>query len=144
VKPNVIDMLPRTEYENTAAYGGTMYKAQLGLDYNGMSRLLGANAGLGMFNDVVGYNQQMKQLRNDQIQQGMTDSAFVPQTQGWLPMGYDVLNTGPGQTQAPNLYTPMQYSGSQMPSRFSEGGEYDLTPEEISYIIAMGGEIEFL
>lgn len=143
-KPNIPDMLPRTEYENTAAYGGTMYKAQLGLDYNGMSRLLGANAGLGMFNDVVGYNQQMKQLRNNQIQQGMTDSAFVPQTQGWLPMGYDVLNTGPGQTQAPNLYTPMQYSGSQMPSRFSEGGEYDLTPEEISYIIAMGGEIEFL
>ena len=161
--PNMQQM---DEFNRTAAYGG-MIKAenrvdftknpaidpsqikiganQYGVDvHGGITRTMGANAGVSMFNNALGYQQAMKQVRENNVKAGMTDFAYQPDDTNWMPMGYDTLNTGPGQTQAPNLYTPVQYAGMQMQSQFEEGGEYDLTEEEIRQILAAGGEIEFM
>jgi hypothetical protein len=161
--PNMQQM---DEFNRTAAYGG-MIKAENGIDFTknpaidpsqikiganqygvdvhgGITRTMGANAGVSMFNNALGYQQAMKQVRENNVKAGMTDFAYQPDDTNWMPMGYDTLNTGPGQTQAPNLYTPVQYAGMQMQSQFEEGGEYDLTEEEIRQILAAGGEIEFM
>lgn len=157
---------PAVDMNNTAAYGGELYKAADGFNYSlnpnvdptkisigktqmsvdplGLQRTLGANAGLGMFNEVVGMGQAKKQNRMAQVQQGMSDFAYQPDDSNSMAMGYDTLNTGPGQTQAPNLYTPVQYAGQQMVSQYEEGGEYDWTPEQIHQFLAEGGEIEFV
>lgn len=147
-------------------YGG-MYKAADGVDLSkkpefdptkvnigqtervvdlqgGLNRALGANMGISMFNNTLGYKQGMKAVRENSVKAGMTDFGYQPDDTNWMPMGYDTLNTGPGQTQAPNLYTPVQYAGMQMTSQYQEGGEYDLTEEEIQQILAEGGEIEFM
>lgn len=155
------------EMNRTAAYGGTMYKAADGVDLSkkpefdptkvkvgqtqyvadlqgGLNRTLGANMGISMFNNTLGYKQAMKSVRENSVKAGMTDFGYQPDDTNWMPMGYDTLNTGPGQTQAPNLYTPVQYAGMQMASQYEEGGEYDLTEEEIQQILAAGGEVEFM
>lgn len=155
-----------TEANRTAAYGG-MIKAENGIDYSknpafdptqvhigptegmvdmqgGLNRALGANMGINMFNNALGYKQGMKAVHSNAIKSGMTDFAYQPDDTNWMPMGYDTLNTGPGQTQAPNLYTPIQYAGMQLTSQYEEGGEYDLSEEEIQQILAAGGEIEFM
>ena len=152
-------------FNRTAAYGG-MIKAENGIDFTknpeidpakisigktqytfdpmGANRAMGANMGISMFNNALGYQQSMKKVRENTIKAGMTDFGYQPDDTNWMPMGYDTLNTGPGQTQAPNLYTPVQYAGMQLQSQFEEGGEYDLTEEEIQAILAAGGEIEFM
>jgi hypothetical protein len=62
----------------------------------------------------------------------------------FMPQGYDVLNTGPGQTQAPNMYTPVQFAGNRMPGFFEEGGEYEMTEDELQQFLAMGGQVEYI
>jgi len=127
--------------------GNPIYVGQNRLEVDlqgGLNRAMGANAGISMFNNALGFKQGMKDVRQNTVKAGMTDFAFQPDDTNWMPMGYDTLNTGPGQTQAPNLYTPVQYTGVQMQSQFQEGGEYDLSEEEIQAILAAGGEIEFL
>jgi hypothetical protein len=120
-------------------------KSRLAVDLEGgLNRTLGANAGISMFNNALGFKQGMKSVRENAVKAGMSDFAYQPDDTNWMPMGYDTLNTGPGQTQAPNLYTPVQYTGMQMQSQFEEGGEYDLTEEEIQQILAAGGEVEFM
>lgn len=158
---------PAIDYSNTAMYGGDLYQAANGVDFTknpaidpskvqigpteavvdlqgGLNRTLGANMGMSMFNNALGFKQGMKAVRENSIKAGMTDYGYQPDDTNWMPMGYDTLNTGPGQTQAPNLYTPVQYAGAQMASQYEEGGEYDLTEEEIQQILAAGGEVEFM
>lgn len=126
----------------SAPNGTVAGPTQWGIDYAGASRAMGAAAGLGMLNDVIGYNQAFKNLESNQVRAGMSDSRGV--SDPWLQQGYDVLNTGPGQTQAPNLYVAMQHSGGRQPGFFQEGGEYEMTEDEIRQFLAMGGEIEFV
>ena len=113
-----------------------------GLDPDGVSRAIGAAAGLGMVNDVVGYNQAFNNLERNQVRAGMSDMRGV--SNPYMQQGYDVLNTGPGQTQAPNLYTPMQFSGNRSAGFFEEGGEYEMTEEQLRQFLANGGEVEYL
>lgn len=144
--------IPGDEMRNMAAYGGQMPKytiagevemqRRFGLDPDGVSRMLGAASGLGMINDVVGYNQAFNQLGRQQTMAGMTDMRGV--SNPYMPQGYDVLNVGPGQTQAPNLYTPVQFAGNRIGGYYEEGGEYEMTPEELRQFLANGGQVEFM
>lgn len=147
-----VPQTPMDEMRNTAAYGGEMpqydfagpvdQQRRWGLDPDGVSRALGAAAGLGMVNDVVGYNQAFNNFERNQVRAGMSDMRGV--SNPYMQQGYDVLNTGPGQTQAPNLYTPMQFSGNRSAGFFEEGGEYEMTEEQLRQFLANGGEVEYL
>ena len=133
---------PVTNYDPLGLMDPEEQKRKWGLDPTGVARMMGAATGLGMMNDVIGYNQNMRNFERNQVRTGMSDMMGV--SNPFMPQGYDVLNTGPGQTQAPNMYTPVQFAGNRMPGFFEEGGEYEMTEDELQQFLAMGGQVEYI
>ncbi len=76
--------------------------------------------------------------------QTSADQVFTP---GGMDRGYNTFNKvgveNPYGTKEATQFTGMaRYGGDQ--GDYDMGGEYELTDEEIEYILANGGEIEFL
>ena len=91
-----------------------------------------------------------RRMYDDQVRKlGNTDVMFDPVATGvTADFGDYTLNNSVGTNFRPNsLYTRDQGNNTQNRSGmgyFQEGGEYELTEEEIQQILKNGGEIEYL
>ncbi len=104
--------------------------------------------GLAGLNTLSTFGESMDARRNQEImeQRMNADALFQPITAGAASRGTYDPNTGAFR---PNQMTPVQFSGMNFgqigsPMSFKQGGEYDLSKEEIQQILAMGGTIEYI
>lgn len=97
--------------------------------------------GLGIVNNVIGANQDANTYQELMRTQGMTDNKFQSDD-SVNPFGNYLPNVGPGNNFQPNRTT--KATSFMNGGEYSEGGEYEVSEEELQEIIRNGGEIEFL
>lgn len=124
----------------------------------GMTAVLGAANGA--LDTLAANNKQDAANTMMESQSAMNNPAFntgkATQTQFGSPANAinsgDVFPGGPGSNIAPNLnYNQQLYNnrqfvrdGGSIHDRYEDGGQYDLTDEEIQEILAAGGSIEYI
>jgi hypothetical protein len=121
--------------------------------FNGMEYAQKGLVGLGTFNSYLDYknNQNRKAEYEDMLKRvGNTD--FRLASNGPNPYGDYTLNVGPSNNFQLGMTTPIQDFGTKGPSAryggsmnqsYKEGGEYQVSEEELLQLMQNGAEIEF-
>lgn len=94
--------------------------------------------GLGMANNVLGTTQLEREYRRKLKELGNTDARYMSNNPT-NPFGDYTTNVGPGGNFRLSSTTPIQDYTS-----FEEGGEYEMTEEQIKQYLEEGGEIEYI
>lgn len=100
-----------------------------------------AIGGLGAVDNFIGAQQDANTYQELMRTQGMTDNKFQSDD-SFNPFGNYLPNVGPGNNFQPNRST--KASSFMNGGEYAEGGEYEVSEEELQEIIRNGGEIEFL
>ena len=96
------------------------------------------------FNDVITAKDYEKEYNQMLMRTGNTMNKYNPMNPT-NPYGTYTLNSGIGQNYGQVANNPIQaLKCGGMKKKYQEGGEYELSQEEIDYILKNGGEIEFI
>jgi hypothetical protein len=119
--------------------------------FNGMEYVQKSLAGLGAFNSFLQRKEQKRQKREYDAmlkRLGNTDSRLATNSKN--PFGNYTLNVGPANNFQLGMTTPVQdygttarYGGS-MKQSYKQGGEYQVSEDELLQLMQQGAEIEFI
>jgi hypothetical protein len=122
------------------------YKERLSLEKDAPEKKengwLGPGTAFAMLGTMGALNQRLSSAdyarQYDQLlrRRGMTDQKVRPHNPQ-NPFGDHTLNAGPGPNFQLNNQTPVQ-------ARFQEGGEYEMTEDELRQFLREGGQVEYL
>ena len=115
--------------------------------FNGMEYAQKSLAGLGAFANTIRSREAEKQQREyeDMLRRtGNTDFGMAYNSPN--PFGDYTLNVGPSQNFQPGMTTPIQSAryGGFMKKSFAQGGEYQVSEDELLQLMQDGAEIEFI
>ena len=122
--------------------------------FNGMEYAQKGMTGLGTFNSYLDYkaNQERRSEYEDMLERvGNTD--FRLASNGPNPYGDYTLNVGPSNNFQLGMTTPIQDFGTKGPAAkyggsmrqsYAEGGEYQVSEDELLQLMQEGAEIEFI
>ena len=139
--------MPLYEQSNVIAQQPTKYNTDVlsrGDDSLGFQVANNAIIGFQNFNDVVTAKDYEKEYNQMLMRTGNTMNKYNPMNTT-NPYGTYTLNSGIGQNYGQVANNPIQaLKCGGMKKKYQEGGEYELSQEEIDYILKNGGEIEFI
>ena len=143
--------------EDTNTYDNStnpLYKTQntnVPGNFNGMELAQKSLAGLGAFNSFLQRKELKRQKREYDAmlkRLGNTDSRLATNSKN--PFGNYTLNVGPANNFQLGMTTPVQdygttarYGGS-MKQSYKQGGEYQVSEDELLQLMQEGAEIEFI
>ena len=136
-----------TGQTNTAA-APTVKTRSMELDPEGQALAYGTISAISTIANRKNRKDTLKEYEANLQKYGNTDFRFDNNYVNRDMFGQYTTNRAQGQNFIANKTTYAQDQGNQFNygfgPGFEEGGEYDLTPQQIAAIMAAGGEIEFL
>jgi hypothetical protein len=136
-----------TEQTNTTA-APTVKTRSMELDPEGQALAYGTISAISTIANRKNRKDTLKEYEANLQKYGNTDFRFDNNYVNRDMFGQYTTNRAQGQNFIANKTTYAQDQGNQFNygfgPGFEEGGEYDLTPQQIAAIMAAGGEIEFL
>ncbi len=137
-----------TTPEVTTRLGKSKMIPNLELDPEGQALAYGAISAISTIANRKNRKDTLKEYEANLQKYGNTDFRFDNNYVNRDMFGQYTTNRAQGQNFILNKTTYAQDMGNQFNygfgTNFKEGGEYDLTPQQIAAIMAAGGEIEFL
>lgn len=116
-------------------------------NFNGMEYAQKALAGLGAFNSYLSWRENKRRKQEyDAMLQRVGNTDFRLSSNNPNPYGNYTLNVGPANNFQLGMTTPMQDFGTtaKYGGSYKEGGEYQVSEEELLQLMQDGAEIEFI